>query len=98
MDNKEMQGVLFPHNKKNDKQPDYKGTAKIGGIDYEIAVWKKVGKQSGAEYMSVAFQKKGERKAAPAPSAQQKVNEVAKAVGGKTELTNNNTIYEEVPF
>lgn len=90
MDNKELSGVLFDHKKLNEKQPDYKGSAKVGGVDYYLAAWKKVSK-AGKEYLSVRFER--------ADKYQKKdpVKEVAKAVGGK-EILENPTIYEEVPF
>jgi uncharacterized protein (DUF736 family) len=35
----------------NDKRPDYKGTALIGGIEYEVALWNRVS-QKGTAYLS----------------------------------------------
>lgn len=38
-------GVLFINDKKgNDKAPDYKGKINVGGKDYDLAGWKKQGK------------------------------------------------------
>lgn len=99
MENKEMTGVMFPHEKKNPKQPDFKGSIKIGGVDYEIAAWNRTSK-SNLPYMSLMVAKKGERQAkaaAPAHTPKETVEHVAKAVGGSTELQSN-SIYEEVPF
>nr|DAW57928.1 MAG TPA: Protein of unknown function (DUF736) [Caudoviricetes sp.] len=54
MDKKENSGFLFPNNKKNDRQPDYRGEAKVGSIEFFMSMWKKNSK-SGNEYFSVAF-------------------------------------------
>jgi uncharacterized protein (DUF736 family) len=38
-------GVLFTNDKKgNEKAPEYKGKINIGGKDYDLAGWKKQGK------------------------------------------------------
>ena len=39
-------GVMFPNDrKKTDRHPDFKGTINVGGVDYDIAAWKKVSKK-----------------------------------------------------
>lgn len=91
MDNKELQGVLFPNKKTNDKQPDYKGSVKIGGVDYYLAAWQRTSK-ANKPYLSVLA-----KHADTKYTASKVVKEVAKAVGGKEELQSP-TIYEEVPF
>lgn len=56
-----MKGVLFPNDKQgNDRRPDYRGSAVIEGVDYNISVWVKKSKKSGDEYLSLSFEKKGE--------------------------------------
>jgi uncharacterized protein (DUF736 family) len=54
----------------NDKRPDYKGTALIGGVEYEVALWNRVS-QKGTQYLSGSMkqaeqkeQKKEEQKPA----------------------------------
>ena len=43
---------LFANDKGgNDKRPDYKGTALIGGVEYEVALWNRVS-QKGTAYLS----------------------------------------------
>ena len=62
------QGSLFKNDKKgNEKAPDYKGTAKLGGEMYDLAGWIKKGSQSS--FLSVSIQKKGERQERPAAAA-----------------------------
>jgi len=42
-------GVLFTNDKKgNEKAPEYKGKINIGGKDYDLAGWKKQGKNEGS--------------------------------------------------
>lgn len=89
MNNEELKGVLFPRTKTNDKQPDFKGSAMIGGVEYYVAGWKRTSK-AGAAYMSLAFQKKGEEQKKATPNHQAEVEQVAQAV--------NKDAWEEVPF
>ena len=56
-----MKGVLFPNDKQgNDRRPDYRGSAVIEGVDYNISAWVKKSKKSDDEYLSLSFEKKGE--------------------------------------
>lgn len=55
MEKKDNTGVLFSNSKSNPKQPDYKGSAKIGSIEYFLAAWKQTSK-SGNEYFSLVFE------------------------------------------
>lgn len=91
MENKELTGVLFPRKKDTEKQPDFRGSALIGGSEYYVAAWKRTGKQSGAPYLKLAFEKKGQnpQKKEPVKNFQKEVEEVAKAV---------NADWNEVPF
>lgn len=91
MSNEELKGVLFPRKKDNEKQPDFKGSALIGGVEYWVAGWKRTGKQTGTPFMSLAFQKKGEEpKKKEMPNHQPEVEQVAKAVKKDS--------WDEVPF
>ena len=67
MENKELQGVMFPHEKQTAKSPDMRGSVKIGGVDYYVSGWKRTS-QYGNDYISLAFQRKDEvvKKADPA--------------------------------
>lgn len=97
MENKELSGVMFPNTKTSEKAPDLRGSVKVGGVDYEVAGWKRKSK-NGLAYISLALQKKGERpqkKAGHTPK--ETVSQVSEAVGGSTELQST-SIYEEVPF
>jgi uncharacterized protein (DUF736 family) len=52
-------GALFKNDRKEkESQPDYKGTALIGGEEFEIAAWVKKSK-AGNPYMSISFKEKG---------------------------------------
>jgi uncharacterized protein (DUF736 family) len=43
---------LFANEKEgNDKRPDYKGTALISGVEYEVALWNRVS-QKGTAFLS----------------------------------------------
>ena len=51
-EHKEGQGSLFKNTyKQKDDQPDYKGTVKLSGKDYDIAAWIKDGKNG--KFMSL---------------------------------------------
>lgn len=87
MTNKELSGVMFPNSKTNEKQPDLRGTATIGGVVYEVAGWKRKGKESGIPYLSLAFQKKEyKQKPGPTHTPKQVVDQVAKAVNGPDDI------------
>ncbi len=52
---RELSGVLFKeHDKKNERGPDYTGSATIAGTAYRIAAWIKTGAKGG-KFMSLAF-------------------------------------------
>lgn len=63
---KDMSGSLFANKeKKNERSPDYSGTALIEGKEYRIAGWKKG--QGAKTFLSLAFSEKsdaGAKKAA----------------------------------
>lgn len=55
MENKNNSGVLFKNDKKaNEKQPDYKGTCIVDGIEKDMAIWVRESK-NGNKYFSVMF-------------------------------------------
>ena len=57
---KELTGSLFKNDKKeSEKHPDYKGSAKVEGVDYWLSAWVKETK-GGAKYFSLALKAKGE--------------------------------------
>jgi hypothetical protein len=53
---KEKQGIFFKNSYKveGDNKPDYKGTIKIAGIEYELGIWKA---KSGKAYNIKATEK-----------------------------------------
>tara|TARA_B110000902_G_scaffold175025_1_gene198683 strand:- start:303 stop:617 length:315 start_codon:yes stop_codon:yes gene_type:complete len=67
---RELSGTLFRNDyKKSPNQPDYRGTSKVGGIEYEMSAWVKKAK-NGNDFFSIAFQEKDERESsAPAPKS-----------------------------
>lgn len=93
-----MTGVMFPHDKTNEKQPDYKGRVMIGNVEYYVACWEKVGKMSGTLYMKLIFQTKEERAQKVKRAPEQEVKQVAQAVGGKEEINPTQNNDEDVPF
>lgn len=61
-------GAIFTNEKKNENQPDFKGTINVEGKDYEIAIWNKTSKK-GTPFMSAKIQE---------PRKQEPTNEQAK--------------------
>ena len=47
----------------NDKRPDYKGTALLDGVEYEVALWNRTS-QKGTSFLSGSI-KKAEKKEQP---------------------------------
>lgn len=65
---KDNSGSLFKNDEKESKKhPDYKGQAKIEGIEYWLSAWVKESK-SGKKFLSLSIQPKDERKPNPKPS------------------------------
>jgi len=59
MTQNENNGVLFKNDKKTqDKHPDYRGEANVGGTEYWLAAWIKQGQKG--KFMSIAFSLKDE--------------------------------------
>lgn len=68
---KELKGVLFKNDRKEtDKQPDYKGSARVGAKDFWLSAWINTSKTDGKKYMSLSFKEK-EASAEPAPQQQE---------------------------
>ena len=65
---RENSGILFKNDKSggNEKWPDYKGEAVVGGERYWLAAWVKEGKRG--KFMSIALKPKDQKRAAPAPA------------------------------
>ena len=84
MIDKDLSGVLFPNEKQNERQPDFRGNCLINGTKYKIAGWKKTSKNN-LPYMSIAFQiddgKPKQEK--PKYTPKKAVEQVAHAVGGQ---------------
>lgn len=63
--------TLFANDKGgNDKRPDYKGTALIGGVEFEVALWNRVS-QKGTSFLSGSIKpatKKEQPKEEPKPA------------------------------
>ncbi len=64
---KEGSGILFTNNrKKSERAPDYSGTAKINGVEHELAGWTKSGRNG--DFISLSIKPKGQkRENIPAP-------------------------------
>ena len=60
-----MKGVLFRNDKSgNEKRPDYRGSAVINNVDYNLSAWIKSSQKTGDKYMSIKIEPKGEGKLA----------------------------------
>jgi len=53
----DLSGVLFRNDKQNSRQPDYRGSATISGVEY----WISAARNPGSKFMSLAFQEKEEK-------------------------------------
>ena len=79
-----MRGVLFKNEKQgNDKRPDYRGSAVIENVDFNVSGWIKASKKDGSKFMSLSFEAK---KAAPVKPKQEKV------------LTEDNWVDDDINF
>jgi hypothetical protein len=61
---KDMGGSLFRNEDRTEtnNQPNAKGRAKIGGVDYFVSAWTRIS-QSGVRYQSLAFTEAPKREA-----------------------------------
>lgn len=56
---RDLSGVLFRNDGKlDDKQPDYKGSCKIGEREYWVSGWVATSKKNGSKYMQLKFKEK----------------------------------------
>ena len=56
-EHKENTGSLFKNDRKEtESQPDYKGSAKIGGVDYWVSGW--INETNGKKYVGLSVQPK----------------------------------------
>jgi hypothetical protein len=63
---RDLSGSLFKNDKKTeDRHPDYKGSALIGGVGYWVSAWIKTS-QGGKKFMSLAFTAKDKEQSRPA--------------------------------
>ena len=66
-----MRGVLFKNDKQGkEKRPDYRGSAMIDNVDFNVSGWIQTAKKDGSKFMSLKFEPKA---AAPAKPKQEKV-------------------------
>lgn len=60
---KDMSGTLFQNDKgENSKRPDYRGSAMINGIKYEIAGWTKQGARGAFTSLSFSLPREADTK------------------------------------
>lgn len=86
---RDMSGVLFKNDRRqNDKQPEYTGTATIGGQDVFVSAWVKTGQKG--KFFSLAFKWRTEQQQAAPPNQQRQLDQ----------LTSTTTldIDDEIPF
>ena len=87
-----MRGVLFKNDKqKNEKRPDYRGSAVINNVDFNISAWIKVSQKSGDKYMSLKFEPKGEGRLSRTGEPQRQPTK-------KPEITTDNWDDLDTPF
>ena len=69
-------GALFRNTRKsNAKAPDYNGSCKIGGVEYDLAGWKKTSKDGKTTFLNLKLQPQSERRERPrANGAQRQVD------------------------
>ncbi len=61
-----LSGVLFKNDKKgNEKRPDYRGSAVIDNVDFNISAWIKASKKTGDKFMSLRFEPKQKAETRP---------------------------------
>ena len=71
--NNEGKIAVFPNNKgDNPKRPDYRGTAQINGVTYELSMWARTSQKTGGEYWSGDIKPQQPKQAAPQPAPQPK--------------------------
>ena len=65
---KDNSGALFRNDRKeSDSHPDYKGDAKIGGLDYWVSGWINEKKGDGKKYLKLSYKLKDAQPAAAPP-------------------------------
>jgi len=66
-------GALFKNEDKREgkRDPDYKGSAEVAGVEYWLSAWINTSK-AGQKYMSLKFKPKEERVSETAPAPVQK--------------------------
>ena len=71
-----LRGALFQNKERTtEKQPHYRGTCEIGGLQYFISGWKKRSKK-GDIYMSVSFTLKPGQSPSGSESSDQNVDDI----------------------
>jgi hypothetical protein len=90
-------GVLFINDKEgNDKRPDYKGHINVEGAKFEVAAWKRVGKNSGREFLSLKIQDPEDR---PQGSGYEKAKAIAEGLKkDSSEVDDEPISLSDIPF
>ncbi len=87
-----MKGVLFRNDKSgNEKRPDYRGSAVINNVDYNLSAWIKSSQKTGDKYMSIKIEAKGEGKLSRGGEPQHQPTK-------KPQITENNWDDLDTPF
>jgi hypothetical protein len=74
---KDMSGALFknedkdPENEAHDNWSDYRGRIMVGGVEYWLNAWIRVGQNSGKTYMSLAVNEMDQQTQPPPPRRRQ---------------------------
>jgi uncharacterized protein (DUF736 family) len=68
-------GALFRNDDKTEeKQPDYRGSINVGGVDHWLSAWIKTSKQ-GTKYMSLSVKPKNSDNAQPKKASAKALND-----------------------
>ena len=53
---------VFKNDKQgNDKRPDYRGTAQLGGVEHSVSLWVRTSKTTGGKFFSGKIEPKRDR-------------------------------------
>lgn len=76
-EHKENTGSVFKNDKKeSERHPDYKGSAKIDGVDYWISAWINETTDKKKKYLKLAFETQREQAVAPSGGSGEAVEDI----------------------
>ena len=80
----ERKGVLFKNDDKREgkKDPDYRGSATLNGVDYWVSAWVNTSRRDGSKYMALNYTPKEPSQPAADPATASKLSGTSKAEAG----------------